>query len=84
MFGFLKSCVDDTNIQNMDILKSILSIIIDLFGVYGEQFKQLCNENFVVDFIKKIQEYNKNKMRMDPDIEQNIDILKSYYINKNF
>ena len=84
MFGFLKSCVDDTNIQNIDILKSILNIIIDLFGVYGEQFKQLCNKEFVVDFIKKIQEYYKNRMRMDPDIEQNIDILKSYYINKNF
>ena len=83
MFEFLKSCVDDTNIQNIEILKSILNIIIDLFGIYGEQFKQLCNEIFVADFIRKIQEYNKNKKIRDPDVEQNIDILKSYYINKN-
>ena len=83
MFAFLKSCIDDTHIQNIEILKSILNIIIDLFGIYGEQFKQLCNENFVADFINKIQEYNKNKKTRDPDVEQNIDILKSYYINKN-
>ena len=36
MFNFLKSCVDDNNIQNMDILKSILNIIIDLFRIYGK------------------------------------------------
>ena len=57
-------------------------LIIDLFGIYGEEFKQLCDENFIGVFIKLIQEYNK-KNKIDPDIEQNIDILKSYYINKN-
>ena len=83
MFAFLKSCVEDTNIQTIDILKSILNLIIDLFGIYGIQFKQLCDENFVAGFIKIFQEYSKNKGKLDPDIEQNIDILKSYYINKN-
>ena len=82
MVAFLKSCVDDRNIQTIEILKSILSLIIDLFGIYGEEFKQLCDENFIGVFIKLIQEYNK-KNKIDPDIEQNIDILKSYYINKN-
>ena len=71
IFAFLKSCVDDKNIQTLDILKSILSLIIDLFGIYGEHFKQLCDENFVVNFIKLIQEYNKKKTKNDPDIEQN-------------
>ena len=83
MFAFLKSCVEDTNIQTIDILRSILNLIIDLFGIYGIQFKQLCDENFVAGFIKIFQEYSKNKGKLDPDIEQNIDILKSYYINKN-
>ena len=83
MFAFLKSCVEDTNIQTIDILKSILNLIIDLFGIYGIQFKQLCDENFVAGLIKIFQEYSKNKGKLDPDIEQNIDILKSYYINKN-
>ena len=83
IFAFLKSCVDDKNIQTLDILKSILSLIIDLFGIYGEQFKQLCDENFVVNFIKLIQEYSKKRAKGDPDIEQNIDILKSYYANRN-
>jgi len=80
MFAFLKSCVDDTIIQTIDILKSILNLIIDLFGIYGEQFKELCNENFVAGFIKLIQDYNKKNQKNDPDLEQNIDILKSYYI----
>ena len=83
IFAFLKSCVDDKNIQTLDILKSILSLIIDLFGIYGEQFKQLCDENFVANFIKLILEYSKKKAKSDPDIEQNIDILKSYYANRN-
>ena len=83
IFAFLKSCVEDINIQTLDILKSILNLIIDLFGIYGEQFKQLCNENFVAGFIKIIQEHIKKAGKIDPDIEQNIDILKSYYINKN-
>ena len=55
----------------------------DLFGIYGEQFKQLCDENFVANFIKLIQEYSKKRAKSDPDIEQNIDILKSYYVNRN-
>ena len=83
MFAFLKSCVEDTNIQTLEILKSILNLIIDLFGIYGGQFKELCNENFVVDFIKILQDSYKNKEKIEPEIEQNIDILKSYYINKN-
>ena len=78
MFAFIKSCVDDTIIQTIEILKSILNLIIDLFGTYGADFKQLCNENFVDNFIKLIQEYNK-KNKSDPDIEQNVDILKSYF-----
>ena len=82
MFAFLKSCVDDKNVQTIDILKSISNLIIDLFGIYGEDFKQLCNETFMDTFIKLIQEYN-TKNISDPDIEQNIDILKSYYIKKN-
>ena len=83
MFAFIKSCVDDTNIQTIEILKSILNLIIDLFGIYGGEFKQLCNENFVEGFIKLIQEYNNKNNKSDPDIEQNVDILKSYYIKKN-
>ena len=83
MFAFLKSCVEDTKIQTIDILRSILNLIIDLFGIYGIQFKQLCDENFVAGLIKIFQEYSKNTGKLDPDIEQNIDILKSYYINKN-
>ena len=83
IFAFLKSCVDDKNIQTLDILKSILNLIFDLFGIYGEQFKQLCDENFVANFIKLIQEYSKKRAKIDPDIEQNIDILKSYYANRN-
>ena len=82
MFAFLKSCVDDKNIQTIDILKSISNLIIDLFGIYGDEFKHLCDEKFMNTFIKLIQEYNR-KNRSDPDIEQNIDILRSYYIKKN-
>ena len=82
MVAFIKSCVEDTNIQTIDILKSILGLIIDLFGIYGQQFKQICDENFVSVFIKIVLEYNK-KNKNDPEIEQNVEILKSYYINKN-
>ena len=35
MVAFIKSCVEDTNIQTIDILKSILNLILDLFGIYG-------------------------------------------------
>ena len=81
MFGFLKSCVDDTKIQTFEILKSISNLIIDLFKQYGEQFKQLCDENFMAGFIKLIEEYNKKNSKYDPELEQNIDML-NYYIKK--
>ena len=82
IFEFLKSCINDTKIQNLEILKSILSLINDLFGIYGSQFKELCNENFAAGFIKLIQGYFTNK-QMDPDIEQNIEILKMFFIQNN-
>ena len=82
IFEFLKSCINDTKIQNLEILKSILSLINDLFGIYGAQLKELCNENFAAGFIKLIQGYFTNK-QMDPDIEQNIEILKMFFIQNN-
>ena len=82
MFEFLKSCINDTKIQNLEILKSILSLINDLFGIYGAQLKELCNENFTAGFIKMIGGYFTNK-QMDPDIEQNIEILKMFFIQNN-
>ena len=82
MVAFIKSCVQDTNIQTIDILKSILSLILDLFGIYGQEFKQICDETFISAFIKIVLEYNK-KYKNDPEIEQNVEILKSYYIKKN-
>ena len=59
-----------------------MSLINDLFGIYGSQFKELCNENFAAGFIKLIQGYFTNK-QMDPDIEQNIEILKMFFIQNN-
>ena len=82
IFEFLKACISDTKIQTIDILKSILKLINDLFGIYGEQFKELCNENFTEIFIKLIQGYYTNT-KMDSDVEQDISILKSFFINKN-
>ena len=82
IFEFIKSCVSDTKIQNIEILKSILALLIDLFGIYGTQFKELCNENFAAAFIKLIQGYFTNK-KVDSEIESNIDLLKSYFIPKN-
>ena len=50
--------------------------------MYGAQFKELCNENFTAAFIKLIEGYFTN-MKMDSEIEANIDLLKSYFITKN-
>jgi importin subunit beta-1 len=83
MVNFIKSCVNDTNIQTLEILKSISNLLIDLFGMYGEQFKSLCDQNFMSAFINLIQAYNKKKDKSDIDIEQNIDILKSFYNKTN-
>ncbi len=82
MVNFIKSCVSDTNIQTLEILRSISNLLIDLFGIYGPEFKSLCDENFMSVFINLIQEYNKKEDKNDPDIEQNVDILKSFYIKK--
>ena len=82
MVNFIKSCVSDTNIQTLEILRSISNLLIDLFGIYGPEFKSLCDENFMSVFINLIQEYNKKADKNDPDIEQNVDILKSFYIKK--
>ena len=82
IFEFIKSCVSDIKIQDIEILKSILGLLIDLFGIYGGQFKELCNENFTATFIKLIQGYFSNN-KIDSEIESNIDLLKSYFIPKN-
>ena len=81
LFEFVKSCVIDTKIQNIEILKSILGLLLDLFGMYGGQFKELCDENFTASFIKIIEGYFKNK-QMDSEIESNIDLLKSNFTTK--
>ena len=81
LFAFVKSCVEDKYIQTLEILKSILNLIIDLFGMYGNQFKQLCDQNFATSFISLIQKYIEKSKKSDPDLEQNVDIFKSYYIN---
>ena len=83
MVNFIKSCVNDTNIQTLEILKSISNLLIDLFGMYGEQFKSLCDQNFMSAFINLVQVYNKKNDKSDIDIEQNIDILKSFYNKVN-
>ena len=82
IFEFVKSCVNDTNIQNIQILKSILSLLLDLFGIYGTQFKELCNETFTATLIKSIEQYFPNK-KIDTDIETNIDLIKSYFTSGN-
>jgi len=41
MVNFIKSCVSDTNIQTLEILRSISNLLIDLFGIYGPEFKSL-------------------------------------------
>ena len=82
IFAFIKSCVSDTKIQDIQILTSILSLLLDLFGMYGAQFKELCNENFTAAFIKLIEGYYTNT-KIDSEVEANIDLLKSYFINKN-
>ena len=81
IFEFVKSCVSDTKIQNIEILKSILSLLIDLFGMYGSQFKELCDANFADAFIKLIGNYYTNR-KMDSYVESNIDLLKSYFTAK--
>ena len=49
--------------------------------MYGNQFKQLCDQNFATSFISLIQKYIEKSKKSDPDLEQNVDIFKSYYIN---
>ena len=73
---FLKSCVND-NIQRLDILKSTLELIIDFFNLYGQNFKELCDKNFAEKLVSLIQSFN---IKKDTDIEQNIDLLKKYFI----
>ena len=79
LFTFLESCVKDIKIQNIQILKSILNLFIDLFSIYQDEFKKLCSEGFVTGFIRLIDTYNQKSSQSDPDIEQSVDILKSYY-----
>ena len=75
--SFLKFCVNDVNIQRSDILKSTLGLLIDFFDLYGQNFKELCDQNFAGKLIELLQK--KNEIH-DADVEQNIDLLKSYFI----
>lgn len=82
IYEFLKFCVFDKNIQRFDILKSILGLIIDLFDLYGTDFKQLCDGNFASKLIELIESYNRTKNgSSDPEVEQNIDLLKTRFKN---
>ena len=74
---FLKFCVNDNYIQTIDILKSTLELIIDLFNLYGQEFKKLCDKNFAEKLVTLIKA---NQKKNDADIEQNIDLLKNYFI----
>ena len=77
---FVDDCVGPHVEEAIKHMKADEVLLLENLRFYKEESKG--DENFAAGFIKLIQGYFTNK-QMDPDIEQNIEILKMFFIQNN-
>ena len=58
IFAFFKNIVNDDKCQRHDVLKSMLSFIIDSITFFGKEIKAVCEEQFAATIITKLKAYN--------------------------
>lgn len=79
IFTFFKNIVNDDKCQRYDVLKSMLSFIIDTISFFGKEIKAICEEQFAATLITKLKAYNIPQYQME--IESQEQVLKILFSN---
>lgn len=74
---FFKSIVNDEKCQRADILKSMLSFVIDMVSLYGKEVKTLIDINFSNTMIQRLRKYN--IAIYEDEINQQEEVLKMLF-----
>ena len=77
IFTFFKSIVNDKVCMNDKILKSMLSLVVDIVNIYGDDIKQICDEVFVSNLISNIKNYKMNDY--DAELSQHEQVFKKLF-----
>ena len=79
IFTFFKNIVNDDKCQRHDVLKSMLSFIIDTITFFGKEIKAVCDEQFASTIITKLKAYNIPQYQTE--IEAQEQVLKILFSN---
>ena len=79
IFTFFKNIVNDDKCQRHDVLKSMLSFIIDTITFFGKEIKAVCDEQFAATIITKLKAYNIPQYQTE--IEAQEQVLKILFSN---
>ena len=79
IFTFFKNIVNDDKCQRHDVLKSMLSFIIDSITFFGKEIKAVCDEQFAATIITKLKAYNIPQYQTE--IEAQEQVLKILFSN---
>ena len=74
IYTFFKRIVADDKCQRADILKSMLSFIIDTISLFGKEIKPICEQTFASALITKLRAYN--IPMYEAEINQQEEVLK--------
>jgi hypothetical protein len=78
IFEFFKLIVKDTKCERADILKAVLSFIVDTVSLFGKDVKQLCNQEFISELITKLKAFKIPAYEME--IIENEQVLSKLFI----
>lgn len=78
IFEFFKLIVKDTKCERADILKAVLSFIVDTVSLFGKDVKQLCNQEFISELITKLKAFKVPAYEME--IIENEQVLSKLFI----
>ncbi len=77
IFTFFKTIVNDKVCMNDKILISMLSFVVDIVNIYGDDIKQVCDEIFISNLITNIKSYKRSDY--DCELSQHEQLFKKLF-----
>ena len=77
IFTFFKTIVNDKVCMNDKILISMLSFVVDIVNIYGDDIKQVCDEIFISNLITNIKSYKRTDY--DCELSQHEQLFKKLF-----
>ena len=58
MFKFFKAIVNDDIFMAPKILKNMITLVVDLVNIYGNEIIEVCDENFASNLIVNLKKFH--------------------------